>query len=267
MTEAVITIGIAPEFNIGPLTIAWHGLTLALGIGLGMWLAARETRARGMDPEPIGAIGAIVVVSALVGGRLWYLAETDAGALLRPADWFGTNGFTFYGGFVFAAVGIAVYVRRTGRSLAYLDIVAAALPLGVAVGRIGDLINGEHYGPRSDWLLAVRNSHPDALTPDSQLAYHSGGLYEVLLGAFIFAIVWPLRRTLRRPLTMTWLVIGLFGAGRFVEFFARSDSEDVALGLNPAQYASLALVVGAIGGLLATRRVRGEYFRPGRRGE
>jgi len=114
--------------------------------------------------------------------------------LLRPADWFGTNGFTFYGGFGMAAVGIAIYVRRTGRSLTYLDVAAAALPLGVAVGRIGDVINGEHNGPQSDWLLAVRNTHPDALTPSHEIAYHSGGLYEVLLALTIFAIAWPLRR-------------------------------------------------------------------------
>ena len=267
MLQAVITIGVPPEFEIGPVTIAWHGLTLAIGIGLGLWLASREARSRGMAPEPIGAIGMIVVFSALVGGRLWYLAETDPGALLDPGDWLDTSGFTFYGGFVFAAIGIALYLRRTGQTLVYLDVVAAALPLGVAVGRIGDVINGEHYGPRSDWLLAVRNSHPEARTPDPLLAYHSGGLYEVLLAALIFAIVWPLRRRLRRPLTMMWLVIALFGIGRFVEFFARSDSEEVALGLNPAQYTSLALVAAAAGGFLVTRGLRAEYFRPGRRGD
>lgn len=253
----VITIGIDPNIQVGPLTLTWHGLTLALGILAGLGLAVREARRRGIDPDPLTTIAGIVVVSALVGGRLWYLAETDPSALLRPGDWLGTNGFTFYGGFIMAAIGIAAYLRLKRRPPLYLDLIAAALPLGVAIGRVGDVINGEHYGPRSDWLLAVRNSHPDALTPDSALAYHSGGLYEVILGLIIFAIVWPLRGRFSRPLTITWLVIGLFGIGRFIEFFAREDSEDVALGLNPAQWTSLALIAVAIsGGVLTARHYR-----------
>jgi phosphatidylglycerol:prolipoprotein diacylglycerol transferase len=252
MRLAVISIGIDPELHVGPVTIAWHGLMLVVGIGVGLLLAGREARRRGMSTEPISAIGMIVGASALIGGRLWYLAETDPEALLRPADWLDTNGYTFYGGFVTAAVGIAIYVRVRRLDLAFLDVVAAALPLGVAVGRIGDVINGEHYGPRSDWLLAVRNTHPDAMTPNPALAYHSGGLYEVLLGLAIFAIVWPLRGRLAQPLMIMWLVIALFGAGRFAEFFARSDSEDIALGLNYAQWSSLLLVGAAALGAFVT---------------
>jgi prolipoprotein diacylglyceryltransferase len=48
---------------------------------------------------------------------------------------------------------------------AYLDAIAAGLPLDLAVGRIGDVINGEHYGTATDYFLDVRNTHADALTP------------------------------------------------------------------------------------------------------
>jgi hypothetical protein len=88
----------------------------------------------------------------------------------------------------------------------------------------------------------VRNTHPDALTPSPDLAYHSGGLYEVLIALIVFAIAWPLRKRLTCPLALMWLVIALFAVGRFVEFFARSDSPDLALGLEIAQWTSLALL-------------------------
>ncbi|HEV2061653.1 MAG TPA: prolipoprotein diacylglyceryl transferase family protein, partial [Solirubrobacteraceae bacterium] len=153
------------------------------------------------------------------------------------------------------AVAIIVYVRRSGLPLRYLDALAVALPLGVAVGRIGDVINGEHYGPPSDFFLAVRNTHPDASVPSADVAYHSGGLYDLLIGAIIFAIVWPLRHRLRRPTEIMWLVIALFGAGRFVEFFARSDSDTVALGLTSAQWTSLAILVVGVIGITLTRRL------------
>lgn len=75
------------------------------------------------------------------------------------------------------AVAIGVYVRRKRLSLRYLDAVAIGFALGLGIGRMGDVINGEHYGPASDFFLAVRNTHPQADTPDPAVAYHSGGLY------------------------------------------------------------------------------------------
>ena len=116
-------------------------------------------------------------------GRLFYLLEHDPGGIVPPGTLLSSNGFTFDGGVILAALLIAGYVLRTGLSLSYLDAVAVGLPLGVAVGRIGDVINGEHYGPRSDFFLAVRNANPDALTPNPHFAYQNGGLYEVLLAA------------------------------------------------------------------------------------
>ena len=244
-----ITIGIDPTIEMGPITVAWHGLMIAVGILVGALVAAYDARRRGLEPQRLYAIAMIVVVGALVGGRAFYLLEH--GRLDDPGAWLGTTGFTFYGGFIAAALGIAYYVRRERLSLAYLDAIAAGLPLGIAVGRIGDVINGEHYGPATDFFLGVRNSHPDALTPSAELAYHSGGLYEVLIGAIVFAIAWPLRKRLRRPTALMWLVVALLAVGRFFEFFVRSDSADLALGLEIAQWTSLALLaVAAVGAWL-----------------
>jgi phosphatidylglycerol:prolipoprotein diacylglycerol transferase len=258
---SVITIGIDPTIEIGPLTLAWHGITIAFGILVGGLVAGREARQRDLEPAPIWTIVMIVVAGALVGGRLYYLAEH--GQLLEPGDWLGTHGFTFYGGFIAAALGIGAYVWRAGLSVVYLDLVALGLPLGLAVGRIGDVINGEHYGPATDFFLAVRNTHPDADVPSASVAYHSGGLYEVLIGAVVFVVAWSLRRRLRRPMATTWLVVALLAAGRFAEFFVRSDSKTVGLGLEVAQWTSVALIgVAGLGAWLTIGRER-EGRKPG----
>ena len=195
----------------------------------------------------------IVVAGALVGGRAFYLAEH--GGLLHPDAWVGSRGFTFYGGFIVAAVGIPIYVWRHRLPAQYLDVVAFGLPLGLAIGRIGDVINGEHYGPPTNFFLGVRNTNPHADVPSQDVAYHSGGLYEVLIGATVFAIVVLLRRRLRRPTAMTWLVIALLAAGRFIEFFVRSDSAESALGLEVAQWMSLGLLaVAGVGAWLTLAR-------------
>lgn len=254
MTAAVIRIGIDPFIHLGPLTLAWHGLTIAIGIILGGVLAGRVVRELGMPTDPLWTIGAILALAAMVGGKIFFLAEH--GELTQPGRWLSGNGFTFDGGFIAAAVGIAVYVWRSRLPLSYLDAVAVALPLGVAVGRVGDVINGEHHGPASTFFLAVQNTNPDAAVPSNAIAYHSGGLYEVLLAIVIFAIVWPNRRQLMaRPLRAVFTVLALFSVGRFAMFFVRSDSPDAALGLSSTQWTSLALLVIALVGLVLTRNL------------
>ena len=252
MLPATISVGLDPTIELGPLTLAWHGLTIALGIVAGGIVAAYDARRRGLDPEPLQTVGIIVVVAALAGGRLYYLMEH--GQLFEPSDWLGTRGFTFYGGFVAAGLGIVAYIWRRGLSVSYLDAIAVGLPLGLAIGRIGDVVNGEHYGPPTDFFLGVKNTHPEADVPRHDVAYHSGGLYEVLIGAVVFAVVWPLRRRLTRPTAMVWTVVGLLATGRFVEFYVRSDSETLALGLETAQWTSLLLMLVAAAGAWFVRR-------------
>jgi phosphatidylglycerol:prolipoprotein diacylglycerol transferase len=131
LAHSVITIGIDPTIEIGPVTIAWHGLTIAVGILVGALAAAYDARRRGLEPERMYTVAAIVVVGALVGGRVFYLLEH--GLLDDPSAWFSSTGFTFYGGFIAAALGIAYSVRRERLAASYLDAVAAGLPLGIAV--------------------------------------------------------------------------------------------------------------------------------------
>lgn len=247
MTAGVITIGIDPDLHLGPITLAWHGLTIALGIFIGGLAAGHWARRRGMDVDPLYTLAAVLTAAGLVGGRIFYVIE-HGGPLL------GTRGFTFAGGMIAAAITLAVVVWRKRLGAEYLDIIAAGLPLGVAVGRIGDLINGEHYGARSDFFLAVRNTHPDALTPGPRFAYHNGGLYEMVLGLLIFAIVWPLRDRLPRTGDVAWLTLGLFAVGRFFELFLRSDSPELALGLDNAQWTSLGMLIAVVIGRMIVER-------------
>lgn len=250
-----ITIGIDPMIRLGPVTVAWHGLTIAIGILVGGLFAGRDARRRGLDPQPLQTMALILIAGALVGSRAFYLAEH--GGLIDPGEWLGNRGFTFYGGFIVAALGLAVYVWRRRLSIEYLDAIALGLPLGYAIGRIGDIINGEHFGPATDFFLGVRNTHPDADVPSPDVAYHNGGLYESLIGLAVFAVALALRGRLRRPTAIVSLVFGLLAAGRFVEFFVRSDSETSALGLETAQWTSLVLMAIAVVGVAYSSRRHG----------
>ncbi len=258
---SVIEIGIDPTIELGPVTLAWHGITIALGIVVGAVATARYARERGLDLERLSTLGLLLVVCGMVGARLLYLIES--GDIADPGEWLGTRGFSLNGGVVAVAVAIGVYIRRKRLSLRYLDAIAVGFALGLGIGRMGDVINGEHYGPASNFFLAVRNTHPQAETPDPTVAFHSGGLYEVLLGTAIFALVWPLRHRFSRPTILLWAVVALYAAGRFVESFFRLDSPELALGLSSPQLTSvLLLLVAGLGALWARRRYRTREGEP-----
>lgn len=252
---AVITIGLSPEIRLGPLTLAWHGLMSAAGIFAGAALAAHLARRRGLDPDPVYTLTAIVAAAGIVGSKLMYLLVNAPADLLAPAAWLSSRGFAFYGALILAPPAVALWLRRSRLPFAYLDLAAVGFGLGMAVGRVGDLISGEHHGPASGALWAIAYSDPRAEVPRTGVGYQSGALYEILLGLAILAVAWPLRDRLRRPGQLLALVIGLYGLGRFAMFFVRSDSAQVALGLNEAQLVSVGvLLAAALGWVVAHRR-------------
>lgn len=249
---ATIVVGIDPTISVGPLELAWHGIFIAIGLMVGLLLARRGAARDGLDPDAIGVLVLAATITGIVGARAVYLIEH--GAIVDPDEWLGTNGYSFYGALISGLAAVLVTLRRKGWSLAYLDRLALAFPAAMAVGRLGDVINGEHYGPPTQLPWGVRYTHPEALTPDPAVAYHAGGLYEVALALAIVLVLWPLRPRLHRRLQVLWTVVGLYAAGRLAMFAWRLDSPSVALGLDSSQLISVGLLLAAAAGFLSSSR-------------
>ncbi len=195
----------------------------------------------------------ILTVAGVLGARVYYLILHPA-QLASPADWLGSNGFAFYGGLVLVPAAMGIYLWRKRLSVSYLDATAVGLAFGYAVGRIGDLIAGEHHGGPSHLPWAIAYTHPGAEVPQLGVPYQPGALYEIVLGLVIFAVLWSLRWRLRTLMAVWWFV-GLYSLGRFVMFFYRSGSPTSALGLKTEQWVSLCLFAVALaGGWLTARR-------------
>lgn len=237
-----ITIGLPPSFQLGPIPVAWHGLMIGVGLLVGGWLVVRYARERVLDLDRLQIAALILIGAGFLGARFYYLAQSDAAALLSPADWFGRFGFAFYGAIIVGVPATALYLSRRGKTLPYLDAFAAGFPLGMAVGRIGDLILGEHYGPPTADPWGFRYTDPSAAVPSSHLAYQSGAFYEILAALLIFGLIWPQRERLRTPGLLLCLTVALYAAARFLIFFVIRDTDVVALGLRQAQLTSLVLV-------------------------
>jgi phosphatidylglycerol---prolipoprotein diacylglyceryl transferase len=77
---AIITINIDPELRLGPLTLAWHGLTIALGILIGAFVAARWLREPNLDVEPMYNFAALAALGGIVG------CASSTSLSMTPAD-------------------------------------------------------------------------------------------------------------------------------------------------------------------------------------
>lgn len=250
---AVITLRTGDRFDLGPLPIAWHGLFTALGILTASALALRYARERDLDEDRLAGLMIVIVLSGLVGARLFYLIEQDPAALLRPDEWLGTNGFSFYGAILASVPAGLLYLRGAAQPLRLLDAAAVGFGLGMAVGRVGDILIGEHLGDPSTLPWALQYSNPEALAPSMDLAYQPGPLYESLLGLIIFAVVWPRRDRFHPPGMLLASVLGLYAGGRFLLFFLRNDSDQLVLGMSNGQVVSLLLASGCVMAIAALK--------------
>ena len=125
------------------------------------------------------------------------------------------------------------------------DIAAPALLIAMAIGRIGDVINGEHFATATDLPWGVFYTHPNSPAVNRAVS-HPAVAYEIILDLLILAVIWPLRNRLR-PRGMLFILYGaLYAVGRFFLSFIRVEANTYFLGLTEAHIVSLIVMVVAI---------------------
>jgi phosphatidylglycerol:prolipoprotein diacylglycerol transferase len=263
-----IVINLDPNlFRIGPFLITWHGVFAVLGIlaaaRLGLWLLGKD----GVDISHAGDGVVWMVVLGLVGARLLYVWENIQ---LFTGQWLRIfalteGGISQWGGLFGAAAGALIWTRRA--SISYLKVVdagGAATMIGLAVGRIGDVINGEHHGTPTTAPWGVEYVNPSTLGQPGQVV-HPEVAYEMILTLAILALLLPFHQRLkaRFPDGVLGLVyLGVYAAGRFLLSFYRTDPS-VFLGMRQAQVASLLMVVIAVVAIpILFRRSRSRHGEP-----
>ena len=251
-----------------------YGLLIAAAFLTGMWLAQREARRRGQDPERIADLSFWVLVAALVGSRVYFVfvnwddyfgpsafVATPFGRLPRLlAFWEG--GLVFYGGFIGAALTAFWYMRRHGmKFLPHADTLIPSVAFGHFLGRLGCFGAGCCWGEVAErhlpWAakfppasLAYQSfaarPHPEAyLAPDrlTTLPLHPVQLYEAFGELAIFLVLVLLVRPRKRfhgQALAVWLL--LYAVLRTtVEVFRGDVERGVVAGLGVGQWTSLAI--------------------------
>jgi phosphatidylglycerol:prolipoprotein diacylglycerol transferase len=149
-----------PKLFPDGLPIRGYGVMLLAGIVSGVGLAMYRASKGGLDPEIILSLAIWAVICGVIGARLFYVVEywneKFAGKGVRDTLLEILNvpqgGLVIYGGFFGAAVGFVAFVRKQRLPiLAMADLVTPSLMVGLALGRIGCLLNGCCYGGQTDW--------------------------------------------------------------------------------------------------------------------
>ena len=240
-----------PElFNLGPVTVYTYGVILAAAYLLGLQLAMRRARARGMDANRALDLGIAIIISALVGAKLLLVIVDFDHFSENPNEIFSIvrSGGVFYGGLI-AAVAVAFWYMRRHKMPLWVtcDIFAPGIALGHAVGRLGCLAAGCCFGSPTDVPWAITFTDPAAAanvgTPLG-VALHPTQLYESVteLAILVFLLTTE-RRGRPFPGRTFWAYMLLYGVSRFIIEFFRGDPRGMVFdGVSTSQFISLILV-------------------------
>ncbi len=246
-----IVIDLEPNlFRLGPFLITWHGVFSVLGIlaaaRLGLWLLGKDK----VDISH-GADGVTwMVVLGLIGARVLYVWENFkffSGQLIH-VFYITEGGISQWGGLFGAILGAYVWARRGHFSFwKVIDAGGPATMIGLAIGRIGDVINGEHHGTPTSLPWGVQYVNPDTLGEPGKVV-HPEVAYEMILTLGLLALILPFHQRLKARLpagVLGLIYLGLYGIGRFWLSYFRTDPA-IIFGLRQAQLASLAMAVIAV---------------------
>jgi phosphatidylglycerol:prolipoprotein diacylglycerol transferase len=257
--------------HIGPLAIRWYALGYIFGIFLGWWYSTRlvaNPRLWGPNGAPLKTtdIEDLVVwatIGIIAGGRVGYILLYDLGHYAaQPLDiikvWDG--GMSFHGGFLGTVLAMVVFARsRRIPVWTLIDVIAAGVPFGIGLVRLGNFINGELWGRPTNVPWAMTFPH----APDGGIiARHPSQLYEAGLEGLVLFLLLRLLTHRFHKLTSPGFVSGAFAAGygafrTFSEFFREPDVQIGYLpgGLTEGMLLSIPMIVAGVAVMIwAARR-------------
>jgi phosphatidylglycerol:prolipoprotein diacylglycerol transferase len=269
----------------GDFAISPHGIGIAVGFLFGAWILQHEGPKRGLSVEHINTMVFWALIGTIIGARLFFVighfSEFD-GVAEMLALWNG--GLTLLGGIAGAVlINIPLFRKYHYSFFQVMDGAVIGLAFGIAFGRIGDLIIGDHLGKPTSWLLAFQYeggnlsgftcaagtcratleggqvltiTHEAArlTTPAGRLlgvgvGVHQTALYDMFFATCLFLVLYALSRAPRRLGVLTLVFGAVYGATRVLEDFLRVDKR--VFGMTGSQWTGLTVSIVCIVTLIA----------------
>ena len=219
-----IQINPPSSFDLGPLTIHFYGLIIAVGLITAVMYACRRSPQFGLREDDV--IDGVLWITpfAILCARAYYCAFSWELYRDNPISmlYIWEGGLAIYGGVLGAILGVTVFCRiKKIRLGALLDMVALGFLIGQALGRWGNFFNREAFGAETDSFLrmGLMNGATGAVT-----YYHPTFLYESLWNAAGFVLLHFLSKKRRYDGQIALGYAAWYGLGRaFIEGL-RTDS-------------------------------------------
>ena len=253
----------------GERILRFYGVVIMLGAVAGAWLATREVKRRGGNPEIVWDLLVYLIIGGVIGARLWHIFTPPPSSLVldpytnemvnpyfvggvpRILDiltiWNGGLGIP--GAVIGGAIALYFYARKHKINFAeWTDIAAPSLALGQAIGRLGNYFNQELYGAPTNlpWAIKIDPYHRVSGFQNYE-TFHPLFLYELLWNlANMFFLLWMTRRYEDRlkagDVLLAYLII--YPVGRFLLDFLRLDASLIG-GININQTFMAVVAVSA----------------------
>jgi len=260
-----ISIGINPILlDVGLIALSWHGFFTFVAVVVSVYLVSRWGKGEGISADDVYSVTVWAIVGGIIGARFVHVVDRwdYYGANLSNIGSVWAGGISIYGAIIGGFLGGAGYIwinHRFFKKLANVsvgklaDISAPALLLAQAIGRIGDIVNGEHIASVTSLPWGFIYTHSSSLSNRHHglVPSHPAVLYEMIYDLFVLVVIWRLRGRLL-PSGMLFAVYGmLYAVGRFFLQFLRLDKQWI-VGLQEAHIISI-IVIALTVGILASR--------------
>lgn len=256
-------------FDIGPLTVHWYGVMMALGFMAGLLNWAVLGRGTKRTFNYSSDLMFWVMVSGILGARIAYVISEWSQYAQDPLSALRVDqgGLIYYGGFIGSGVALYVFAKRHGeRVLDLLDFVITAVPLAHAFGRVGCFLNGCCFGRLCEGFPGVRfpaqslvwwdhvSSGQILRFSEYSLPVHPVQIYEAMVNLAVYLLL--LRHYKRRKVLGSTVALYLltYPVGRFALEFFRGHERERLFGMPIAQHISIALFAAGIAFLIWSRK-------------
>ncbi|UCC59502.1 MAG: prolipoprotein diacylglyceryl transferase [Dehalococcoidia bacterium] len=251
-----IEISIDPEaFSLGPITVHWYGVMVALAVAmLVTWIWYFTTRKGGATTDMVMAAALWAIPFGLIGARLIHVIDKFDYYLDNPREIVGFDGLAIFGVILGGLLGAWIYCRLRRIPFAPLaDLAAPGILIAQAIGRAGCIINGCCGGKETSLPWAFIYTHPSSHAPFN-VPIHPTHMYELLGDLLIFVLLfWVFRGRLRPHGSLLALYLVMYSALTFTVRFWRGDTEPFAGPVHEGQLIAALIFIVAAGWLVMNR--------------
>lgn len=236
-------IGIDPvAFSIGTLEIRWYGIMVVLAVVAILAISLLEAKRLKIPSDDVYNVAIWAIIGGVIMSRVVHIIDHWSYYMEHPEQIVSFEGVGVYGAVIGILIAVVIYCLVKKISIWKIcDMVAPGALVGMAIGRVGCLLNGCCYGLETTSSCFSVYTHPSSYAPLNMLLLPTQ-LFHIVWNLVAFGIIWALRKRLQPVGTTFLLYLALYAAGDLTIRFFR-DGTPWLFGMQQAQVIGIAMLV------------------------